>query len=304
MYTTYDLKVGYSCNNKCKHCVIDGNKKYLIGKNEKIDLSTDEIFRLIDENCDKGINRIVLTGGEISIRKDFGKIIEKCKTKNVDISIQTNGRAFSKIEVLRVLYGIKNLEMAVALHSYNADIHDKITGVKGSFFETCQGIKNLSRSKIRVCVKVVISKYNEENLSDIVVLAKQLGAKSMNIAFPHALGAAKTNFYDVVPRYQDLSSELNKVCEVADNLGLWVDFETIPCCIIPKHVDRVSEMIYNTEQTMCSPVKENIFQWDEKRKIIKAKGNNCVRCKYDKPCEGVWAEYVEAFGADELCAVL
>ena len=27
---TYDLKVGYACNNKCKHCVIDDSKDRLI----------------------------------------------------------------------------------------------------------------------------------------------------------------------------------------------------------------------------------------------------------------------------------
>ena len=44
---SYDVKVGYSCNNRCKHCVIDDSKDKLIAQKEKIDLSTDECLSLI-----------------------------------------------------------------------------------------------------------------------------------------------------------------------------------------------------------------------------------------------------------------
>ena len=67
-FLSYDLKVGYSCNNRCKHCVIAGNKVHKIECNESIDLSFEEIKSLIEENCRDNVNRIVLTGGEVTIR--------------------------------------------------------------------------------------------------------------------------------------------------------------------------------------------------------------------------------------------
>ena len=46
---TYDLKVGYSCNNRCKHCVIDDSKDKLIEQHCNVDLSTQECINQIDD---------------------------------------------------------------------------------------------------------------------------------------------------------------------------------------------------------------------------------------------------------------
>lgn len=302
-FKSYDLKVGYSCNNRCKHCVIADNKAHIIEAHKKVDLSFEDICKLIDENVDDGVNRIVLTGGEVSIRKDFPEIIAKCKEKNVIVSIQSNGRMFKKMELVDVVASLKDVSLAIALHSSKAEIHDVITDVKGSFEETCLGIKNLASRGLDVCVKVVISKYNQYDLHDLVRLSHALGATSMNIAFPHGLGAAEWNFDTVIPRYKDLKEELNIVCELSKQLGIWVDFETVPCCIIPEHIDRISEIIYASEQTICSPVGVDVFNWDEERVKIKSKGQKCKNCLYDRKCEGVWTEYVEKFGVDEFTPI-
>lgn len=284
-FLSYDLKVGYSCNNRCKHCVIAGNKANIVAKGEKVDLSLNEIMELIDKNCNENVKRIVLTGGEITIRKDFEEIIQKCKEKELIVSIQSNGRRFCDDKLVDVLTLLPDVSVAIALHSSKKEIHDKITDVEGSFEETCSGIRNLTRKAIPVCVKVVISQYNQRDLSDLTMLSHELGAESMNIAFPHGLGAAEWNFDSVIPRYRDLRDELASVCEISKKLAIWVDFETIPCCIVPDHVDRVSELIYADEETICSPVGADVFEWDIKRKKLKSKGENCAVCRYD--CQAV-----------------
>jgi len=299
-FKSYDLKVGYSCNNRCKHCVIADNKAHIIEAKKKVDLSLEDIYKLIDENVDDGVNRIVLTGGEVTIRKDFPEIIAKCKEKDVIVSIQSNGRMFKKMELVDVVAKLRDVGLAIALHSSKAEIHDVITDVKGSFAETCQGIRNLASKGLDVCVKVVISQYNQYDLYNLVRLSHELGAKSLNIAFPHGLGAAEWNFDTVIPRYKDLKDELNRVCEISQELGIWVDFETIPCCIIPNHIDRISEIIYASEETICSPVGVDVFNWDEERVKIKSKGPHCKNCMYNSKCEGVWTEYAEKFGTEEL----
>lgn len=302
-FLSYDLKVGYSCNNRCKHCVIAGNKVHKIECNESIDLSFEEIKSLIEENCRDNVNRIVLTGGEVTIRKDFAQIIEICKQKGLIVSIQTNGRQFKDPKLVDVLLDLPDVSLAVALHSSCEQIHDTITDVKGSFYETCSGIKNLSRKGISVCVKVVISQYNQYDLANLTQLAYELGAETMNIAFPHGLGAAEWNFDEVIPRYKDIVMELERVCDISKKTGMWVDFETIPCCIIPNNIDRVSELIYADEMTICSPVGENTFNWDMERKRIKSKGENCKKCIYETRCEGVWTEYAEKFGMDKFIGI-
>ena len=100
---TYDLKVGYACNNKCKHCVIDDSKDRLIDQKENINLTTEECFSQIDEMVAKGIGNIILTGGEVTIRKDFRELIDKCVKHGLAITIQTNGRNLNLLKMLKIL---------------------------------------------------------------------------------------------------------------------------------------------------------------------------------------------------------
>ena len=82
----FDLKVGFSCNNKCVHCVIEDKAKYR-------DLYTQEIFDIIKNEVKD--EDITLTGGEPTIRNDFLDILKFIKNNtNSKIILQTNGRKF------------------------------------------------------------------------------------------------------------------------------------------------------------------------------------------------------------------
>ena len=297
---TYDLKVGYLCNNLCKHCVIADSKERLIEDNISSDLTTEECLRQIDAELKNGITKIVLTGGEVTIRKDFDIIIKKCVENNLAITVQTNGRRLASEQIINVVKDVQDIKFIVALHGASAVIHDDITQVKGSFAETCKGISILSKYNKLLVLKVVISKINAIELPDIVTLADKLGVKYICFAFPHGQGAARKNFDEVIPRYSYLGPTLDKLIERASKLGVNIEFEAIPYCIIPKHMHMVGELKYLKDNIICTQVNEDTFEWNEVRKDIKRKGEHCCKCVVDSICEGPWEEYVTAFGDKEL----
>ena len=70
-----DLKVGFSCNNRCIHCVV--SDKY----SEK-NLSLEEIKRLIEYYISQyGSIKLTLTGGEVTIRKDYCQLMQFVELK-------------------------------------------------------------------------------------------------------------------------------------------------------------------------------------------------------------------------------
>lgn len=113
---TYDLKVGYACNNRCKHCVIADSKEKLEREKKGTDLTTQECMNQIDTQVKNGISHIVLTGGEITIRKDFIQLLKKCEQENLGITIQTNGRNLWKTEYLDEFKKINDIKFITALH--------------------------------------------------------------------------------------------------------------------------------------------------------------------------------------------
>lgn len=297
---TYDLKVGYACNNRCKHCVIDDSKDRLIEQKTSINLTTEECIKQIDDALLEGIDSIVLTGGEVTIRKDFEELIKKCTDNNLNITIQTNGRQLANPEIVQAVKNVKNIRFVVALHGESSKVHDEITQVKGSFDETCKGIKAMCDLGKLVVLKIVISKINAEELPGIVKVGSQLGVKYFCFAFPHGQGAARKNFDEVMPQYSYLQPILEKLIFTAKEYNANVEFEAVPFCIIPNHMQLVGELKYFDGDTLCTQVKEDTFQWSEVRTSIKKKGDDCINCDMNMFCEGPWFEYVDAFGTDEF----
>lgn len=297
---SYDLKTGYSCNNRCKHCVIEDSKDKLMNNGEKIDLTTEECFSQIEYAKTCGATNVVLTGGEVTIRKDFLDLIRKCQSSRLNVTVQTNGRMLRKKEILDKLSKDDNITFIIALHGSKANTHDSITQVVGSFNETCQGIKQLCNKGMLVVVKVVMSKVNMYELPDIVFLSNELGVKYICFAFPHGQGAARRNFDVIIPRYSEIRPLLEETIKCSEKCGIQIEFEDVPYCIIPKHMKLVGELKYLNKGALCTQVGEETYNWNEIRKSIKSNGEQCSCCDLNNLCEGVWSEYVEAFGDNEF----
>jgi len=301
---SYDLKVGYSCNNKCQHCVIADSKDKLLLKKKRANLSTSECLDLIDTACKQEISSIILTGGEITIRKDFGVIVNRCVEHKLLISIQTNGRKLASPNIIDIVKDIDKIRFIIALHGAINITHDLITQINGSFEESCQGIKAMISLGKHVILKVVISKINQNELSNIVSIADELGVQYINFAFPHGQGKARKNFDKIIPTYLSLQDELERTISLAKEKNIRIEFEAIPFCIIPKHLKLVGELQYSRNKTICTQVKEETFDWNEVRVSIKKKGKNCHKCIFDNLCEGPWQEYIKAFGDNELLPII
>lgn len=297
---TYDLKVGYACNNKCQHCVIDDSKDKLVRNKQSTELTTDECIQQIEYARKKGATSIVLTGGEVTIRKDFRQLINKCIDNNLSITVQTNGRMLSRNKLIDAVKDIRDIRFVIALHGNSEETHDQITQVCGSFKETCEGIRAMANIGKLVIVKVVISKFNMSELPAIVKLSFDLGVKYICFAFPHGQGAARKNFNNVIPRYNDLKPFLDETINEAQELHVNIEFEAVPFCIIPNSMQLVGELKFYDGDTLCRQVNEEPFDWNEIRKDIKLKGPSCKKCDMNEFCEGPWSEYPNAFGFDEL----
>lgn len=300
---TYDLKVGYSCNNRCKHCVIEDSKDKLTERRISVDLTTDECLEQIQYAFNQGAQYIVLTGGEVTIRRDFPLLIKACADKGLNITIQTNGRRLACPEVSDAICGYDKIQCVVALHGDSATTHDKITQVEGSFKQTCDGIKHISSHGKNVILKIVISKINMNELLGIVTLASEIGVKYACFAFPHGQGAARKNFDTIIPSYSELKPILKELINRAKELGIILEFEAIPFCIIPYAMQLVGELKYLSGETICTQVKEKTFNWDDVRTEIKRKSERCQLCDMNSICEGIWSEYAITFGTEELLPI-
>ena len=128
------------CNFKCGYCLPNG---YQVDKNDKRKfLHLDEIRRLSKCFSLLGVNKIRITGGEPTVRKDFFDIIKVLKFDSgiENIAITTNGYHLDQKSELLIKSGLTGIN--ISIDSLNQETFKNITG-HDRLPEILRGIENL-----------------------------------------------------------------------------------------------------------------------------------------------------------------
>jgi MoaA/NifB/PqqE/SkfB family radical SAM enzyme len=193
----------------------------------------------------------------------------------------------------------------IAIHSCKSAVHDWITGSKNSFEQTTQGVKNLVKFGIknRVGGKFVISKKNMHDLKETIEMCKQIGCNSVNIAFPHAMGNARLNFYDCIPRYSEIKKDILETTKRSIEIGLHIDWEAIPLCFLSNYETFASELRMSKHSVLKDLTHTDENYTKTRQTTAKRKGPQCKQCKYFLICEGIWDDYEEGYDVSELTPI-
>lgn len=174
-----------SCNLACAHC--RASSKYGPYPGE---LSTDECFKLIDEIVSFSKPVIIMTGGEPLLRKDIFEIAEYGKKRGLVMVMSPNGTLLDDENIKKIIAsGIKRI--SVSLDGPDAASHDNLRQVSGAFNQACEGIKKAKKAGLEFQINSTIAKRNIKLLSQVMKLAKDLGAKAHHIFLLVPTGRAK-----------------------------------------------------------------------------------------------------------------
>ncbi len=157
--------VTFGCNSKCKMCTY-----WQLTPRMKEDMSTEEVFELLDQAYDFGMRGYYIFGGEPLIRKDIGRIVDYAKGRGFLTTMNTNGSLLaSKAESLR------NLDFAFVSLDYFNEYHDFIRGRKGSFDDVIRGVNRIREvGNTRVTLVTTISTLNLDAMEPMARLARDL----------------------------------------------------------------------------------------------------------------------------------
>lgn len=303
-----DIKLGYSCNNECIHCVISDFRDKVLCEGRPEDITAEEFKRELDDSR-RRTDWVVFTGGEPTIRKELLDLVAYAHDIGFKITMQTNGRKLSDMKFARALCSIAPINFCIALHGPDAKIHDSITQRKNSFNETIQGIRNvieIRKTSSFLSGKIVLSKINGPYIAQTVRLMISLGFSSISLTFPHACGNARKQFFRVVPKYSQIALPVLNAIELCVQNGVSVNTETIPFCFLPGQEDKVSELRMAREdyvELKQYGYDEKVVDWGSRRLEIKSKFPQCKQCRFDHVCEGPWCEYPDGYGSDEFIPV-
>ncbi len=164
------LSITDICNFSCDYCLPDGYKKC----NKISPLSLNEIRRLIDVFTKLGVNKVRLSGGEPTLRKDFIAIVKMIANNPAikTLALTTNGYKLAQNAEKWRRAGITNIN--ISIDSLNEQRFFAITGhnrLKEVLLGVEKAIKaGFNRVKINV---VLLQNINDGEFTDFLALAKE-----------------------------------------------------------------------------------------------------------------------------------
>lgn len=157
------------CNLNCIHCYISG-----LGLSDL--LSAEKIINCIDEAADAGCLFFLITGGEPLLRKDFRTIYEHAKRAGLLVSLFTNATLINE-DMADFLADLPPHVVEISIYGATASVHDRITGVEGSFKMTMRGFELLKKRGVEVSLKTILMTLNRDELVGMLEMASVLDVK-------------------------------------------------------------------------------------------------------------------------------
>ncbi len=162
------IEITQKCNLKCVHCY-EGNE-HMGFKNV---LSIAEWKCVIDQLAAEKINRLIVIGGEPCCNRDTNEILSYAAQYPIDITLFTNATLIDE-QLFKTIVD-KNIRVKISIYGPNADIHDKVTTVKGSFDKLVATVQRLKDKSVDVTSSIVVMKENEEYIDQTVEFVKSIG---------------------------------------------------------------------------------------------------------------------------------
>lgn len=176
MKTAY-LAINYICNENCKYCPCSKQEKTIQNTT-----SLNELIRSVDVFWEKGVERIVISGGEPTLHPNFAVLVSYIQEKGMSVIVLSNSERFaSKQFVSDLVQRIKvdDISVITTIHSQKKEEHEAANQTPGSFDNTILGIQNIISADINVIIKHCVTRDNYQDLSDFY--------KAMDRLFPETV---------------------------------------------------------------------------------------------------------------------
>ena len=228
----YEIYFGQTCNNNCIMCT-----NVMPSKQKPEPLS--EQIKKIKSTLSKDSNApfFGITGGEPTLYpKQLHSVMKFIQdNSSAEIKLITNARMFYYSKFCEIFKDInpKRVVLITEIHGPK-DLHEKITGVKGSFKQTVEGIKNIK--KILgwfVEQRLVLHRLNFQKTEEIVQIGHNLGVTKFVIFPIDIVGNAARNRRELMITYSELIPNVLSTIDYCREHALNVVLLHIPKCVLP-----------------------------------------------------------------------
>jgi len=177
------------CNLTCKHCYsISADTDF------KGELSTEEVFNVMDDLKAFHVPVLILSGGEPLLRPDIFEISKRSKEMGFYTSLSTNGTLIGPENIEQIAeigYDYVGISIDGMRHT-----HDKFRRKEGAFDAAMSGIRQCLDHGIKVGMRFTLTQDNAEDLPALLQMMDEEGVDKFYLSHLNYAGRGNKNRKD------------------------------------------------------------------------------------------------------------
>jgi radical SAM protein with 4Fe4S-binding SPASM domain len=162
------FELTHRCNLDCAHCCVDIH-------HPPPEMTTAEACAVIDQLAGAGTLFLVLTGGEVLLRKDALEVAAHARRRGLAIRLFTNATRIDR-KMAQAIAGVRPLTVEVSVYGVHAAAHDGVTRRRRALRRTLRGVVHLRRAGVPVRLKAPLLGPTTAELDGLSRIAARLGA--------------------------------------------------------------------------------------------------------------------------------
>ncbi|MSP63174.1 MAG: radical SAM protein [Myxococcales bacterium] len=290
------IKVGYACNNHCTFC-------HTLDLRD-VDGTGALVMRKIDRARQLGYGMIVLSGGEVTMRKELLLWAARSASLGMDFGLVTNGRMLAYPELVAKLLRLRLRYVYMSLHGGEARVHNSLVRAN-AFEETYGAIRNLVGHGLDLTVNTVVTKQNVAHLRGVVDLLAPLDGLTLKFSMvqPKGGGAADHAFQSLVPDVAEAAERIGEAIHHGLTRGAEAGHgpryahDGVPLCLLPGLEDLYDDLQTHGFASMTEAFEPDFFPVDDADKV---QPPVCQGCALAGPCPGLYRSYHQLRGEGAL----
>jgi radical SAM protein with 4Fe4S-binding SPASM domain len=169
------IEVTYRCPLACVHC---SSNAY---NDNPIQMSYEKCKDIVNQSKELGVSEISFSGGEPLIWEYIDDIISLTHEHGIYVSVYTSGNIPNIVERFSKLKS-EGLDRAVfSVYSFNAQNHERITRIYGSFDKTISSIQECIKVGISTEIHFVAVSQTFRELYQVALLCKKIGVSKISV---------------------------------------------------------------------------------------------------------------------------
>ena len=177
------------CNLTCKHCYSISADKDFPGE-----LSTQEIYGVMDDLNRFRVPVLILSGGEPLLRPDIFDIARRAKDSNFYVGLSSNGTLIDESNIRRIAEADFNY-VGISLDGIR-ETHDKFRRMQGAFEKSLHGIRLCRDLGLKIGVRFTMTQDNAHDLPDLLKLVEDEGIDRFYFSHLNYAGRGNKNRKD------------------------------------------------------------------------------------------------------------